>query len=165
MCHALPSLHQHPPPPPHSTPVSLAVRWPQHSSNQQITTVTLMSEIAYEGNLFPMVGQMINAHWQRVFPPGALLGRSSCVTPPPSRCATPPPPLDIPQGEGWSGDATEGLRWATHDNSLLSADPYFCIFIRRLNKRKNAPETLKVSKLAKTSRQKCLKIIWFTHLN
>lgn len=31
------------------------------NSNQQISTVTLMSEIAYEGNLFPMVGPMINA--------------------------------------------------------------------------------------------------------
>lgn len=40
----------------------LAARWPQHSFNQQISTVTLMSEIAYEGNLFPMVGPMINAH-------------------------------------------------------------------------------------------------------
>lgn len=100
------------PPPP------LAARWPQHSFNQQISTVTLMSEIAYEGNLFPMVGPMINAHWQRVFPPGALLGRGSCMTPPPPRC-----PLSSwhPRGgEGWSGDAAEGLWRALRDNSLLS---------------------------------------------
>lgn len=81
-------------PPP---PLPLAVRWPQHSSNQQISTVTLMSEIAYEGNLFPMVGPMINAHWQRVFPPGALLGRGSCVTPTPPM---PPPPLLLTSHRG-----------------------------------------------------------------
>lgn len=30
-------------------------------------------------------GPMINAHWQHVFPWGALLGHGSCVTPPPQR--------------------------------------------------------------------------------
>lgn len=58
-----------------------------------------MSEIAYEGNLFPMVGPMINAHWQHVFPRGALLGHGSCVTPPPQRCPLFLWEADIPQGE------------------------------------------------------------------
>lgn len=41
-----------PPGPP--LPSSPAVTVPQHSPNQRISTVTLMSEIAYEVNLFPM---------------------------------------------------------------------------------------------------------------
>ncbi len=63
-----------------------------------------MSEIAYEGNLFPMVGPMINAHWQHVFPRGALLGYGSCVTPPLQRCPLFLGEADIPQGEGQTED-------------------------------------------------------------
>lgn len=109
------------------TPFPLAARWPQHSSNQQISTVTLMSEIAYEGNLFPMVGPMINAHWQRVFPPGALLGCSSCVTPPPPQC--PPSPTShkerdevemVPRvyAEHYT---TTRLRWSHRETTLAFA--------------------------------------------
>ena len=76
-----------------------------------------MSEIAYEGNLFPMVGPMINAHWQHVFPPGALLGHGSCVTPPPQRCPLFLWEADIPQGEGETGGSDEDVMY---HNSPLS---------------------------------------------
>lgn len=90
---------------------SLTAYWPQRSTNQQISTVTLMSEIAYEGNLFPMVGPMINAHWQHVFPRGALLGYGSCVTPPSQRW----PHLPL---RGWHPTG-RGINWRCFWGSAL----------------------------------------------
>lgn len=152
----MPSFPRKPPPPP--TP--LAARWPQHSFNQQISTVTLMSEIAYEGNLFPMVGPMINAHWQGVFPPGALLGRGSCMTPPPPRC-----PLSSwhPRGgEGWSGDAAEGLCRALRDNSLLSP-PWETAFTSApsldFSRSGNRSERLKSARMARRLKTKVSKFL------
>lgn len=131
-------------------------------STAPISTVTLMREIAYEGNLFLMVGQMINVHWQRVSPSGALLGRSSCVTPPPPRCPPPPRPTLSwhPTGGGKKrrccrGSVTSITRQLGpeyhHETALTFA---FLLDVRQAEKR--LPKTLEVSKLAKTSRQKCL---------
>lgn len=87
-----------------------------------------MSEIAYEGNLFPMVGPMINAHWQHVFPWGALLGYGSCVTLPPQRCPLSPWEADIPQGEGEKLEETRKGSWQLnaendHEGRIISL-PY-----------------------------------------
>lgn len=78
-----------------------------------------------------------------------------------------PPPLDIPQGEGWSGDAAEGLRRALHNNSLLSTAMKLLTFAFLLDdwEKRETVQTPEVSKLAKTSRQKCLKLIKFTNMN
>lgn len=52
----------------------------------------------------------------------------------------PHPPLDIPQGEGWRGDAAEGLRQAWRDNRCWVPpwnDSYYCILVRHLEKQEH----------------------------